>query len=109
MRLIDADRLIEEFVELFKDEDRYGYVNYGEFREVVDSQPLVNEWIPVSERLPEVDRCVLFCTKDGNVAEGVYETLEWTQFRWQARISNKDVIAWMSLPDAYEGDNDEVN
>lgn len=56
-----------------------------------------SKWIPVTERLPEVGKCVLIYSDTGKVAEGQYTaTQDWVQFRWS---SSKVVVThWMPLP-----------
>ena len=58
-----------------------------------------NQWIPVTERLPESEKCVLVRSKNGGVAEGKYNARlkEWTQFRWTV-TELQDVTHWMPLP-----------
>ncbi len=45
MRLIDADKLISE-QDVYFDGNRT-------VKDIIDEQPTVRQWIPVSERLPE--------------------------------------------------------
>ena len=58
------------------------------------------EWIPVSEKLPDHNEHVLCCTatKKGtrNVVIGYYMD------RWCCGM-NSNVVAWMELPEPYEG------
>jgi hypothetical protein len=59
----------------------------------------MSEWISVKERLPIVGQCVLICSEEGGVAEGVYAVHpnEWIQFRWSTpKIT---VTHWMPLPE----------
>lgn len=70
------------------------------------------EWIPVSERLPEVHRSILIATSQGYVAEGEYDGMyndhhKWIQYRWSATLWDGEVIAYMPLPEPYKGDTDE--
>lgn len=60
------------------------------------------QWIPCSERLPEVGRSVLLSVGGMYTAEGcLREDGDWTQFRWDA-IQRKDMVgAWMPLPSSY--------
>lgn len=57
------------------------------------------EWIPCSERLPEESKEYLASLKGGWV-EIVWYNKEQNEF-------NNDVIAWMSLPEPYEGEAHE--
>lgn len=63
-----------------------------------------SEWIPVSERLPENNGCMLV-TIDDAIEFGKYEDGEWSIWvcehwdEWDA----KGVIAWMPLPEPYKG------
>lgn len=63
------------------------------------------QWIPCSERLPEVGEDVLFSVGGVYVAEGcLREDGGWVQFRWNA-TQLKDVVgAWRRLPDPWEGE-----
>ena len=61
------------------------------------------KWIPVTERLPEKNRCILICSKQGGIAEGVYMGGgAWIQYRWNA--VGMDVTHWMPLPEAPKED-----
>mgnify|MGYP003289466384 CR=1 FL=1 len=66
-----------------------------------DNGVTVSEWISVDDRLPDSGKCVLVYSKDGGVAEGVYNTSfgMWTQFRWNV-TRLQSVTHWMPLPDA---------
>ena len=89
-------------VNCFADED---------FNKWIDSQPKVDGWIPVSERLPEIEKEVLvqwrpymssdiemnilFLTKSGEWICGL------------GRINGR-AIAWMPLPEPYKEQNDAI-
>lgn len=68
----------------------------------------MRDWIPVSERLPQEEGEYLICLRHGkgisicNYAEG------WNCYRGDDGTIDRgyeltDVVAWMPLPDAYEG------
>jgi hypothetical protein len=57
------------------------------------------KWIPVTERLPEPEKCVLIYSKHGRVAEGKRNRFGiWTQFRWSV-TELRGVTHWMPLPE----------
>ena len=52
------------------------------------------EWIPVTERLPEIRESVLITLWDRTVTVG-----QWYGHRWgHAKAYQEDVLAWMPLP-----------
>ena len=128
MRLIDADALVSALNNgrLKEQTGRAVPFNAGvafaltmvEYAPTVDAMP---RWIPCEERLPEIGEG--FCSKDVIVAldDGgiAFTCLEATLFGsvcWQIERMNEiedgkeiNVIAWMPLPEPYEGerkDND---
>jgi hypothetical protein len=102
MRLIDADLIDEQ--ELYNCESVLEAIDY------IMEQPTVNTWIPCSERLPENQTELWWCTteyltcsKDGTIQVLCYSD------GWNCSFLNadmdvwrdheiKDVIAWMPLP-----------
>ena len=65
-------------------------------------------WIPVTERLPSNNGCVLV-TIDDAIEFGKYEDGEWSIWvceHWDEWDAN-GVIAWMPLPEPYKGGDDE--
>ena len=62
--------------------------------------PINDDWIPVKERLPKVDRCLLMCNVNGCIDVGW-----WSGKRWLTGFSHADnvddVIAWQPLPGPY--------
>ena len=69
--------------------------------------PAAPQWIPVSERLPEVGRNVLLSVGKGlYTAEGeLKHDGTWAQYRWSANIENVD--AWAEMPEPWRGEEDE--
>ena len=83
---------------------------------IIEEQPKVGEWIPVSERFPEDNEMseyydsVIVALDDGRVAIGFYSNKneEWwadseTGEPYAINVTGH-VIAWMPLPKAYEGE-----
>lgn len=68
----------------------------------VQGRTAMNEWIPVTERLPDDERKVLCCTatKKGtkNIVIGYY--IQDSGY-WACGM-NSNVVAWMELPEPYE-------
>lgn len=70
-------------------------------------------WIPCEEKLPEDVEVgqeyptVLYSTNSGEVAAGWYEVLTRTWWRESASddVIKDKVIAWMPLPEPWEGEN----
>lgn len=59
----------------------------------------MNEWIPVSERLPEDGEDVL--ASDGFSAYVAFHMMcGWASF--DTRFNPKNIIAWMPLPEPYK-------
>lgn len=87
MRPIDADELKQD---LF-----------------IDGKPTVNEWISVSERLPEgeYDNYIVY-TDDDRVCEydiGSWGNGDWSGCNADGFVPHINVIAWMPFPE-YKGE-----
>ena len=63
--------------------------------DILNTYSLVKqEWIPVTERLPEIRESVLITLWDRTVTVG-----QWYGHRWgHAKAYQEDVLAWMPLP-----------
>lgn len=89
--------------------------------EVIESQPKVNEWIPVSDKLPDesfeglewtmdedgkpiaCDVLVTFVSESENNKRYVTDATYFPSLELSESFTVNDVIAWMSLPPAYKG------
>lgn len=68
----------------------------------------MNEWIPTSERLPEINKPVLVWLYDEYYLSELHSidgVLYWDfdQFELSGNEFD-DVVAWMPLPEPYDGD-----
>lgn len=63
-----------------------------------------NQWIPVSERLPEIGEYVLCSQENGDVGEGkLFYDGEWFICYDQTCRGSYWVKAWMPLPEPWKG------
>lgn len=68
------------------------------------------DWIPVSERLPEDRELVLLSTVTDDVFEGRFfddnTDCQWYAFRTDLFVPNRVVTAWMPMPKSYKADSE---
>jgi hypothetical protein len=91
--MTDREKLIELFVESaamdYKDSAAY----------FLDNGVTIQNWIPVSERLPDENQVVLCMRRNGS-----YWVAQWTYIDWMWYDENewrteKEVTHWMPLPE----------
>ena len=107
VRMIDADKLIEEI------ESYRGDIFSSEIVELIKQMPTVGEWIPCSERMPEKHTvlCDVFYRAEYEVDEDYHDIQILTyvgdgEFR-NSCGNNLNVIASMPLPEPYRLQEDE--
>ena len=98
--MIDEKKLIEDIKECYTDEF---LAEYG-FDKLVEAQPKVNEWIPVSERLPAIEDYILMSLKNLDVAIGFRSNTEDYWYYGGQYLSYDSVVAWMPLPTPFLGE-----
>lgn len=69
----------------------------------------MSDWIPVSERLPEEGKEVLFCDAYGNFMLAEYLEVDEDDYGKSYTAENDgcvmyDVVAWLPLPEPYKGE-----
>lgn len=68
-----------------------------------------NKWIPVTEGLPEAEEIVLVTDgrKTGQrIVVKAFRYLDGDESKWHGPIGMHEVIAWMPLPEPYDGEVD---
>lgn len=66
---------------------------------LIEQGVTVQEWIPVSERLPEDSADVLVCYKNGLVT-----TNAWLDAHWWFKDEKNPITHWMPLPQPPKGE-----
>lgn len=105
--MIDEKKLLEDindYISHTRDDSGEHYA-YQQIKKLIKTQSKVNEWIPVSEKLPEVEKEVLVCTY--GYSQRVWCLLDnYEEYVWEDEFGGwnefEDVIAWMPLPKRYK-------
>lgn len=122
--MIDEKKLIEMLrydiscfeTDGMKDEEMY--IRVDDMMRMIEGQPKVGEWIPVTERLPTREEYLKddgrFMLDDGNRRyQGLFDIYD-RKFKFSMHIrglyyeliEDKRVIAWMPLPEPYKLENE---
>ena len=102
MRLIDADALIETIYKNAEGNEGW-YGDTWQFMRDIENAPTVDavpHWIPCEERLPEKYDEYLCCDKRGDYYVNYLEDADWAR----EFTKNESIVAWMPLPNPYEGE-----
>ena len=111
MRLIDADALEQQFNEerrLFAEQDMKGaeHVLVHSALMLLREAPIIDavpRWIPCDERLPENESEVLVTDNNGHIRHAFYVS-KWDWFGTYEESMTIRAIAWMPLPEPYDGE-----
>lgn len=116
MRLIDAETLVYAFVEKGQRSKRYHLgetweLNLSEILEVIESQPIANQWISVKDSLPQCGKKVIVRSYNGQIDLCSFYHIEehdyWLPNLPDAirRITQIDKLDWwMPIPE-FRGDD----
>lgn len=108
--MIDEVRLIEDIHAYFRkkiDADETEIIDHDiltlnkEICKIVHEQHKVNEWIPCSERLPEIEEYILMSFRNLDVAIGFRSNTENYWYYGGQYLTHDSVVAWMPLPEPY--------
>ena len=80
-------------------------------RRAVNDVPAFSGWISVKDRLPEVDKPILYCAFGRSVGEGVYRGFDgvhhvWNMYAVSGTHWDNEVTHWMPLPEPPKEEND---
>ena len=76
----------------------------NQVKSIIENQPKVGEWIPVSERLPEDARNVLVTFKGSKTATEAFYSKHLDGWYSLPDGENIEVIAWADKPEPYRED-----
>lgn len=66
------------------------------------------QWIPISEKLPELDEVVLATTTWNDITMAWrIDICNWFIHEGDTNAETNDIIAWMPLPEPYKGNRNE--
>ena len=105
--MIDEKKLIEDLEEQYKNlipEDDTDFCKIWQIKQdikIIETQPQVGVWIPVSERLPETDDLMLVSCRTKKGVNSVNRAY-YSNDAWHGSGSMSGVIAWMPLPEPYQ-------
>lgn len=112
---IDAFGLSEKTRKYGGDHSGYGTLMLYEIQNTLESLPSAQQWIPCSERLPEIkehhtsEPCIVYCDNEAyafaELEENIFGQVGWNCERVDDyREAAGTVIAWMPLPEPYKGE-----
>lgn len=116
--MIDEKKLIEDITDVevaWYLDGNYTTYDSTTIMEIIEKQPKVGEWIPVSEGLPKDNElseyydAVIVTLDDERVVNGCYRNRDeewWVDAEDGEKYSinaTGHVVAWMPLPEAYKG------
>lgn len=106
--MIDEKKLTNE-LKVAMNDDRYdGYEPTAVLYEIfnmIKQQPKVGDWIPCSERMPNISGYYLVTFKVSSISFVSIKHFNTFCFRWED-IGNGKITAWQPLPEPWEGEEE---
>lgn len=108
MRPIDADELLKEINDVYSGYMLSEQFAPADFARMVEEAPAVEprpakKWIPVTERLPEVEEEATRCLVTVDVGGSFDDYTAIRTYFSDTKDFNDVVTAWMPLPESYKG------
>lgn len=76
--------------------------------EMLKSLPSAQQWIPISERKPELYEPVAICSENGRFHVGAYiDFAKWVIDGVQMYVDDLGDFAWFPFPEPWKGESDE--
>lgn len=100
--MIDEKKLIEELFCTMPRE--YGFEPIQWFRQLIDSQPKIGEWIPCSERFPKKNDSYLVTWEMRATKQCFTGSSRFTNGKWETMLGTCEVIAWQPKPEPWKGE-----
>ena len=95
--VMDTKEKLVELLDRFVYDDWYGNDDIAE--KLISNGVTVQEWVPVTEKLPEDSATVLVCHKNGLVT-----TNAWLGAHWWFENERNPITHWMPLPAPPKGE-----
>ena len=105
----EYQRIIDRFMEFASEQPEHEELDFVQPHKKIDVRLEIGQpepqWIPCSERLPEYDMCRTLTTINTHVKSGYYyKGLFYNDNGDTWKVTDKEVIAWMPLPEPYKGE-----
>lgn len=101
---------INMFINKFNESKDYRITDISDREKLLDELRPTGEWIPVSERFPQIATKCLVTLSNGYITIGEYFSIDkwiFIETSFSMVYPKETVIAWMPLPKPYEKGGEE--